>query len=143
MLDRSDLSASERNDEALNLPSERSEQSRFSSFRGGEQVMGRRICKTCEREGFDSPTCCYCGAPLSTRHEHDHFPVPKRHGGKEVYPVCINCHDLKDRLDFRNWNFDAFCSAFGGLNTEGKIMMARVIAMEYDAKAKLAELEAE
>lgn len=41
--------------------------------------------------------CFYCGDPLSVRHEHDHFPVPKRAGGTTVVPACINCHDLKDR----------------------------------------------
>ena len=43
-------------------------------------------------------TCYYCNAPLSNRHEHDHFPIAKRHGGTNVVSACINCHDLKDRV---------------------------------------------
>lgn len=44
--------------------------------------------------------------PLPTRHEHDHFPVPKAAGGKEVVPVCLNCHDLKDRTLFADWDLE-------------------------------------
>ena len=47
--------------------------------------------------------CFYCGAHLSSRHEHDHFPIPKRHGGTETVSSCLNCHDLKDRLPFDQW----------------------------------------
>jgi hypothetical protein len=47
--------------------------------------------------------CFYCGAPLSSRHEHDHYPVPQRHGGDRTVPACLNCHDLKDRLPLREW----------------------------------------
>ena len=42
-------------------------------------------------------TCFYCDMPLSSRHDHDHFPVPKELGGTATVPCCINCHDLKDR----------------------------------------------
>jgi hypothetical protein len=100
--------------------------------------VSRRGCKTCEREGFSEERCCYCDAHLSTRHEHDHMPTPARHGGTEQFPVCVNCHDLKDRLGLTDWTHEAFCAAFGTLNVEGKILMARVIALEMDLKKKLA-----
>ena len=50
-------------------------------------------------------TCFYCDQPLSSRHEHDHFPVTKLMGGVRTVPVCINCHDLKDRMgmDTMSW----------------------------------------
>lgn len=69
--------------------------------------MRRPLCKKCEAAGFDPTyeTCVYCGSGLSSRHEHDHFPIPKRHGGEEVYPVCLNCHDLKDRIRLDDWGF--------------------------------------
>lgn len=41
--------------------------------------------------------CLYCSMPLPKRHEHDHMPVPARHGGKITHCVCMNCHELKDR----------------------------------------------
>lgn len=48
--------------------------------------------------------CFFCGRSLvGLRHEHDHFPIPHRHGGREVVPACIACHDLKDRSDLFNW----------------------------------------
>lgn len=54
--------------------------------------MACRICKQ----------CFYCDCLLSVRHEHDHFPVPKRAGGVEIVPICLNCHDLKDRTLINN-----------------------------------------
>ena len=47
--------------------------------------------------------CFYCDNPLSKRHEHDHFPVPARAGGKHVVAACYNCHDLKDRMTVAEW----------------------------------------
>jgi hypothetical protein len=58
-------------------------------------------CAICQQEGFPESRCCFCGSPLSSRHEHDHFPRPARHGGDQVFPICLNCHDLKDRMDLR------------------------------------------
>lgn len=47
--------------------------------------------------------CHYCDAPLSPRHEHDHFPIPRQAQGTETVPVCLNCHDLKDRVSLDAW----------------------------------------
>lgn len=102
--------------------------------------MGRN-CAICEREGM-TPECCYCKAPLSTRHEHDHMPKPARHGGTETLPVCLNCHDLKDRVSVLNWTADAFFEAFDGLPPIALILMARTVAWQHDLKAREAELEA-
>lgn len=54
-------------------------------------------CLSCTR-------CFYCSQSLSSRHEHDHFPIPASKGGTETVPTCINCHDLKDRIRLRDWN---------------------------------------
>lgn len=44
--------------------------------------------------------CFYCGRALSQhRHEHDHFPIPWRHGGEDTVATCRECHSLKDRCD--------------------------------------------
>ena len=43
-------------------------------------------------------TCLYCDCVLSSRHEHDHFPIPAETGGETMFCVCINCHDIKDRI---------------------------------------------
>ncbi len=47
--------------------------------------------------------CYYCEAALSTRHEHDHYPIPASCGGMKTVPACVNCHDLKDRVPVEDW----------------------------------------
>lgn len=43
-------------------------------------------------------SCFYCGRTLAKHwHEHDHFPIPARHGGVQTVPVCHECHSQKDR----------------------------------------------
>lgn len=58
--------------------------------------MSRSPSCECER-------CFFCGCVLSSRHEHDHFPLPAPAGGKETVPICLTCHDLKDRIPFLDW----------------------------------------
>jgi hypothetical protein len=55
--------------------------------------------RTRTRSGCDcGGPCFYCGRALSLHHhEHDHFPIPARHGGETTVPSCFACHDLKDR----------------------------------------------
>jgi hypothetical protein len=71
---------------------------------------GKRKC-SCER-------CFYCDKPLD-RHEHDHYPVPKRAGGSLVVASCLPCHDLKDRFLLFDWDiaaaFGAWQELLGGL----------------------------
>ena len=43
-------------------------------------------------------SCFYCGDPVRRgMHEHDHFPMPWRYGGRETVPACRGCHTSKDR----------------------------------------------
>ena len=72
-------------------------------------MMRRRRCST------DCPACHYCDMPLATRHEHDHFPIPKESGGTHVVPACINCHDLKDRTPLAMWQTGVFLEGFVGV----------------------------
>jgi hypothetical protein len=59
--------------------------------------------------------CFYCDTPLSSRHEHDHFPVPEELGGAETVPACVNCHDLKDRVLLRDWPIGAVAAGVKAL----------------------------
>jgi len=49
---------------------------------------------------------------LSSRHEHDHFPIQWVFGGEGIVPVCVNCHDLKDRIPVSNWPYGAAIASF-------------------------------
>lgn len=46
--------------------------------------------------------CYYCERQIGW-HEHDHFPLPRRVGGKRTVPACVDCHALNDRITLQNW----------------------------------------
>jgi hypothetical protein len=82
--------------------------------------------------------CFYCEMPLagSETHDHDHFPLPhSAHGGLTV-PACKNCHSLKDRVSMAEWPIATFFAALGGLNTEGRLMMAQFFHVTSRAVAR-------
>lgn len=58
--------------------------------------------------------CFYCDIRLS-RHEHDHYPIPKSAGGTQVVAACIDCHDFKDRISLNNWEHGPTSAAFSEL----------------------------
>ena len=58
----------------------------------------RDACR-CEHE----TGCFFCEMPLTTLHEHDHYPVAKALGGTETVPACMTCHDAKDRIPLGEW----------------------------------------
>ena len=62
------------------------------------------------RPSMDTP-CAFCGRSCGSRGEWDHFPVPKRRGGKDVQALCVSCHDLKDRVILLNWPRAALADA--------------------------------
>lgn len=64
--------------------------------------MGKRKAAVPDR-ACSCDVCFYCGMPVSVRHEHDHFPVPRALGGTETVTACLNCHDLKDRWPLSRW----------------------------------------
>ena len=79
--------------------------------------------------------CIYCDGVLATRHEHDHFPVPKRSGGEATVCACINCHDIKDRQLLRDWpvsTWPALMETWRALPTEGRIFLAKAAALLSD-----------
>lgn len=69
-------------------------------------------CTRCHDE-----TCFFCENYLSSRHEHDHYPIPARAGGTETVAVCVNCHDLKDRMSVVQWPGSSATIAVQGLLT--------------------------
>ncbi len=73
--------------------------------------------------------CFYCSAPLSPRHEHDHFPLPARVGGEDVVPTCLNCHDFKDRVPLGNWPVDLLMQAWTEAGPMGRVLIAKSAAI--------------
>jgi PP-loop superfamily ATP-utilizing enzyme len=96
------------------------------------------------RNGSTQKICCadarcfYCTNLLAARHEHDHFPIPKRNGGVDVVCACINCHELKDRRPLSQWSNSEFIEAVEGATTLGRIIMAKFYALISDERAKRA-----
>jgi hypothetical protein len=79
--------------------------------------------------------CYVCSAPVRSRGEMDHFPIPKRLGGTKVMPICINCHDDKDRHQFKIDSEDGFncaLSLWEKATTEERIMLAKLYTILLD-----------
>ena len=76
---------------------------------------------------LDCETCFYCGRFLSPRHEHDHFPIPRRAGGTATVPACIDCHDLKDRFPVFAWPVHSLVPVFNGC--ESRPMFELLVAL--------------
>ena len=81
--------------------------------------------------------CFYCGCMLAKRHEHDHFGLAKRNGGKVTVCACINCHELKDRSRLARWDATEAIVAFTGLwekaSANERILIAKMLDMGSDA----------
>jgi hypothetical protein len=84
------------------------------------------------------PACFYCETPLATRHEHDHFPLPKRAGGEATVPTCLNCHDLKDRMLLANWPTHVLWPAMAQAGPLGRIFLAKLAALMADIEMERA-----
>jgi hypothetical protein len=73
--------------------------------------------------------CLYCRMPLAPKHEHDHYPLASRHGGRKTICACVNCHTLKDRIRLRDWP-DRGWAAVGGAwekaSAEERVFMAKM-----------------
>lgn len=68
---------------------------------------------------MDPNTRCYiCDRRVGSRGELDHFPTPKSLGGEETEPICLPCHDLKDRIGLRRWNPSTALASLSGLWTK-------------------------
>jgi hypothetical protein len=80
-----------------------------------------------------SRVCFFCDVSLSPRHEHDHYPVPQRHGGTETVPTCLNCHDLKDRVPLAGWPSEVLAPAMEQAGPLGRVLLAKLAALTFDA----------
>jgi hypothetical protein len=87
----------------------------------------------------DCPSCFYCEADLIARHEHDHFPIPGRHGGEVTVSACMNCHDLKDRIAIKNWRVDLLVEAVRQAGPLGRILLAKLSDRIADFEAAAEE----
>jgi hypothetical protein len=72
--------------------------------------------------------CVYCGQPLAGKHEHDHMPIPFRAGGDDTVPACLNCHSLKDRKPWVEWDTTSAIQAYSDLPPLGRVLLAQLIA---------------
>ena len=54
-----------------------------------------------EYDNINNKKCFCCERRLMKKEMH-HFPIPKRHDGGMVVPLCIDCHDMADRRELRN-----------------------------------------
>lgn len=80
--------------------------------------------------------CWYCGMPLAVRHEHDHV-VPKRHAGTGTVPICMNCHELKDRTPLVHWPADVVMRSLLEIQTgPARLLAAKLYAVALDAEAR-------
>lgn len=82
----------------------------------------------------DCTHCLYCDMPLPKRHEHDHFPVPHVAGGRDTIPSCMNCHELKDRTPFEDWDMGAVIEGWRAMPPIGRIFMAKMLAVAYQSR---------
>ena len=84
--------------------------------------------------------CLYCDMPLPKRHEHDHFPVPKRHDGKDTFCTCMNCHELKDRTRFMDLTVEMLgdmMALWQQMTPQQRIVMAKMYSLVLDAQKLL------
>lgn len=108
---------------------------------GREGAQLHELCGRCVKAGFNDGTCVYCGQAIEGKHEHDHAPVPKRHGGEQIMPCCVACHNAKDRLGRAFWDGEVLRSAFEDCGTGGRILIASMIAHWHDYEERRRALE--
>ena len=80
--------------------------------------------------------CFYCGAVVTRKGVGDHFPIPKRHGGKDTVNCCESCHDMKDRIALNEWPVEwvtSLISDLPNMNRETKLFLGRAMAAYLDA----------
>ena len=97
---------------------------------------------------FFDPNCEVCGDKLFSEEgsslELHHYPIPKRHGGKKVIPICLFCHNFIDRICLADWQKDWIENApkdmWKNMNREGRLFFLKMISlitdMEYEKELK-------
>lgn len=77
--------------------------------------------------------CWYCRKDV-VRIEQDHMPIPKRHEGELTVAACIECHHIKDRMNYEDWPllFKANLLSHMMKTREGRIYLGWIIATLID-----------
>jgi len=100
----------------------------------------RRAPRSRSKSECTGDPCLYCDMPLLSAHEHDHFPIPYRHGGTQTFCVCFNCHDLKDRVAFGKLSLDfglkALFELWPKLTVKQRIILAKFTTCMTDVLAR-------
>lgn len=72
--------------------------------------------------------CFFCGDALPAAHDHDHFPIAWRFGGRHTVPACKRCHRLKDLVPLSSWPPSALDAAANGLSQRAAMAAAFVVS---------------
>lgn len=82
----------------------------------------------------ESQKCLCCDDNSSI--EMQHWPVPSRHGGTHVIPLCKRCHTAADRMALANWDSktvaEGFVNAWGNLSVDGRLVLMKLTAILVD-----------
>lgn len=99
--------------------------------RGSPAAAPRVLDNTGERA-----RCFYCGDPvIPSRVERDHFPKPASAGGIVTVVACPQCHDLKDRTNWRDLPIEMkaeFFEEFAGMSRTAKIVFAQLLRVGFE-----------
>jgi hypothetical protein len=83
---------------------------------------------------------CYVCNRMTFTSEMDHFPIPARMGGETTFPICRDCHDLKDRHPLGTWNpdlaFSSLASLWGKATAEERLWLVKVFHILSDEITK-------
>ena len=109
---------------------------------------------------LDCETCFYCNRFVSPRHEHDHFPIPRRAGGPvfrgcevelamellvaladsmpERYRVRIFSDPLSVRLRaLPDWSTEELvASVLAATTTEARLYLAQALSKSWDWRSR-------
>jgi hypothetical protein len=105
--------------------------------------------KTLPEVVTDPTACFYCGANVAKTNngyrwrgqgERDHFPIPKQCGGTMTVPICITCHDMKDRYPLETWPIDwvfAIYKDWWKLSRESRLFLGKAMRICAEAQQEL------
>ncbi len=81
--------------------------------------------------------CFYCGEKIDGPHQHDHMPIPWRHGGRESVPACELCHSLKDRRrPLYAWPPASQLAAAAGMSSPALLLSAMFLDIVRDPSSE-------
>lgn len=69
--------------------------------------------------------------------ESHHFPVPAAVGGSATVKLCKPCHDMVDRIGFKNWPPEFVAKGWASMTRESRLFVMKAIAI---SSGKISEL---